>query len=159
MNEAKKTGIFVGVAALFVVAAYFVSRPPAEVDSDKDEATSQFYPDFNSTEKAKSEFIIAPVLAELKRLHRPAVGVFSGVELSVDPGAGLTGTCDFLLSLGPEQFFVKAPIVALVEAKKEDMFAGIGQCARTRGGRADRKRRRWAAGRPCTAASRTEAGR
>jgi hypothetical protein len=80
-------------------------------------------------EKARSEFIVAPVLSELKRLHRPALGVFSGVELSVDPGAGLTGVCDFLLSLGAEQLFVKAPIVALVEAKKDDMFEGMGQCA------------------------------
>src|SRR4051812_46544709 len=80
-------------------------------------------------EKARSEFIIAPVLGELKRSHRPEVGLFSGVELTVDPTAGLTGTCDFLLSLTPEQLFVKAPIVALVEAKKEDMFVGLGQCA------------------------------
>jgi hypothetical protein len=80
-------------------------------------------------EKARSELIIAPVLVELKRVHLPAVGLFSGVELAVDAAAGLTGTCDFLLSLTPEQLFVKAPIMALVEAKKEDMFVGLGQCA------------------------------
>lgn len=80
-------------------------------------------------EKARSELIIAPVLVELKRVHQPAVGLFSGVELAVDAAAGLTGTCDFLLSLTPEQLFVKAPIMALVEAKKEDMFVGLGQCA------------------------------
>jgi hypothetical protein len=80
-------------------------------------------------EKARSEFIVAPVLIELKTQRWPDLGVFSGVELSVDAAAGLTGICDFLLSLGAEQFFVKAPIVALVEAKKEDMFEGMGQCA------------------------------
>jgi hypothetical protein len=83
----------------------------------------------SGNEKARSEFIVAPVLSELKRHHRPAVGVFSGVDLSVDPAAGLTGTCDFLLSLGPEQLFVKAPIIALVEAKKDDLLEGMGQCA------------------------------
>ena len=80
-------------------------------------------------EKARSEFILAPILAELKRLHRPQVSLFSGIELTVDPAAGLNGTCDFLLSLGPEQMYVKAPIVALVEPKNEAMRDGMGQCA------------------------------
>jgi len=80
-------------------------------------------------EKARSELIVTPMLVELKRTHRPTLGLFSGVELNVDAGAGLTGTCDFLVSLGPEQLFVAAPVVALVEAKKDDMFVGAGQCA------------------------------
>ena len=81
-----------------------------------------------SNEKVRSELLVAPVLLELKRQHPTAIGLFSGVELSVDPSAGLTGTCDFLLSLTPEQYFVKAPIVTLVEAKKEDLSPGMGQC-------------------------------
>ena len=81
------------------------------------------------TEKARSEFIIAPILAELKRVIHPDIGLFSGVDLLVDAEAGLTGTCDFLISAGPEQLFVKAPLVAVVEAKNENMREGIGQCA------------------------------
>jgi hypothetical protein len=83
----------------------------------------------SGNEKGRSEFLIAPVLTELKRLIRPAIGLFSGVELSVDVEAGLTGTCDFLLSAGPELLFVKAPLIALVEAKNENMREGMGQCA------------------------------
>jgi hypothetical protein len=81
------------------------------------------------TEKARSEFIIAPILAELKHTLRPTIGLFSGVDLLVDAEAGLTGTCDFLVSAGPEQFFVKAPVLAVVEAKNENMREGLGQCA------------------------------
>src|SRR5262249_45267599 len=81
------------------------------------------------TEKARSEMVISPVLIELKRSIRPATSLFSGIDLSVDPDAGLTGICDFLLGLGPEQLFVKAPIVTLVEAKNENLREGIGQCA------------------------------
>jgi hypothetical protein len=81
------------------------------------------------TEKARSEFIIAPVLAELKHAVLPTIGLFSGVELAVDAEAGLTGTCDFLVSAGPEQLFVKAPLLAVVEAKNENMREGMGQCA------------------------------
>jgi len=79
-------------------------------------------------EKVRSELLVAPVLLELKRQRPGAIGLFSGVELSADPGAGLIGTCDFILSLTPEQYFVKAPIVTLVEAKKEDLSPGMGQC-------------------------------
>ena len=41
---------------------------------------------------------------------------------------GLNGTCDFLISQSPEQLFIKAPVVTIVEAKKENINAGLGQC-------------------------------
>jgi hypothetical protein len=80
------------------------------------------------TEKARSEFIIAPVLAEVRRQLANAISLFSGVEWDVDPAQGLRGVCDFLLSMSPEQLVIEAPVVAVVEAKKEDMTVGIGQC-------------------------------
>jgi len=51
-----------------------------------------------NTEKAKSEFIIAPLLLELRRLMGGAIGLFSGVELDVDAAKGLNGVCDFILT-------------------------------------------------------------
>lgn len=80
------------------------------------------------TEKARSELIVAPILVELKRRHRPDISLFSGVEFSVAPEEGLSGVCDFLLSRSPAQLFVTAPVVALVEAKNENIREGIGQC-------------------------------
>jgi hypothetical protein len=80
------------------------------------------------TEKARSEMIIAPVLVEIRRRLSNAISLFSGVEWNVDPAQGLRGVCDFLLSLSPEQFDIEAPVIAVVEAKKEDMSLGIGQC-------------------------------
>jgi hypothetical protein len=80
------------------------------------------------TEKGRSELIVAPVLVELKRSLRPEASLFSGVDLSVDAAAGLTGTCDFLISASPEQFFVRAPVVVVVEAKNESLRDGMGQC-------------------------------
>lgn len=82
-----------------------------------------------SNEKVRSELVVAPVLLELKRSHPASVGFFSGVDLNADPEAGLTGTCDFLLTSSPEQAYVKAPILALVEAKRDDLASGMGQCA------------------------------
>ncbi len=80
------------------------------------------------TEKARSELIIAPVLFDLVRTRRPRISLFSGVDLPVDAAAGLTGTCDFLISASPEQLFVKAPVVVVVEAKNESIRDGMGQC-------------------------------
>jgi hypothetical protein len=81
-----------------------------------------------STEKARSELIIAPVLLEARRQVRPQVSLFSGVDFTVDPDQGLKGVCDFLLSLSAEQLTIEAPVIAVVEAKNENMKAGIGQC-------------------------------
>jgi len=80
------------------------------------------------TEKARSEFIIAPVVAEVRRQLSNAISLFSGVEWDVDAAQGLRGVCDFLLSRSPEQLVIEAPVVSVVEAKKEDMTVGIGQC-------------------------------
>lgn len=81
-----------------------------------------------STEKARSELIIAPILMEVRRLRGGAVSFFSGTELSVDPARGLNGFCDFILSLSPTQTELDAPVVAIVEAKNENIRQGIPQC-------------------------------
>jgi hypothetical protein len=81
-----------------------------------------------NTEKAKSEFIIAPVLLELRRLVGGAIGLFSGIALDADPAKGLTGICDFILSKGRTQFVLSAPLVTIVEAKNDNLRNGLGQC-------------------------------
>src|SRR2546421_7215487 len=73
-----------------------------------------------STEKARSEFIIAPVLTEVRRHFQKRISVFSGVEFNVDFDSGLRGVCDYLLSLSPLQLSIQAPVVAVVEAKNEN---------------------------------------
>jgi hypothetical protein len=81
-----------------------------------------------NTEKARSELIIANVLLELRRIFDKKISFFSGVEFNVDKERGLNGFCDFLISRSPEQLFVKAPVIAIVEAKNENIMSGIGQC-------------------------------
>ena len=80
------------------------------------------------TEKARSEVIIAPALLEVKRLLNRQVSVFSGTNFTVDIAAGLNGVCDFLISRSPEQFEIEAPAVMLVEAKRDNINSGLGQC-------------------------------
>ena len=81
-----------------------------------------------STEKARSEFIIAPVLMEVRRQLDYRISLFSGIEFNVDVAQGLRGVCDFLLSLSPLQLAVEAPVVMIVEAKNENIKQGLIQC-------------------------------
>lgn len=81
-----------------------------------------------NTEKARSEFIIAPVLSELRRLLGGRFGLFSGVEFNVDSSRGLNGYCDFLLTRSPLQSVLTAPVVTIAEAKNDNLRTGLGQC-------------------------------
>ncbi len=80
------------------------------------------------SEKARSEFIIAPILVELRTLLSNSISIFSGEDFTVDRELGLNGICDFLISRSPTQFKINAPVVALVEAKKGVLKDGWGQC-------------------------------
>ena len=70
-----------------------------------------------ATEKAKSELIVANVLVELREQLEHRISLFSGIDFNVDAELGLTGVCDFLVSLSPIQFDLQAPIIVLVEAR------------------------------------------
>ena len=79
-------------------------------------------------EKARSEFVVAPILLEFRRLIERRHAVFSGVEFNVDPAAGLNGYCDFLITRGPEIYILTAPVIAVAEAKNDNVSTGLGQC-------------------------------
>lgn len=81
-----------------------------------------------NTEKARSELIIAPVLVELRNQFQGRISLFSGTEFNVDSSIGLNGRVDFLLSRSSEQLIIEAPIATIVEAKNENLNAGIPQC-------------------------------
>ena len=80
------------------------------------------------TEKARSELIVADVLVELREKFDYRISFFSGIDFNVDLENDLTGVCDFLVSLSPGQLFLEAPLIILVEAKKDDPKLGLGQC-------------------------------
>ncbi len=70
-----------------------------------------------STEKARSEFIVADVLFEVRRVFKNQISLFSGTEFNVDKSRKLSGNCDFLFSLSPTQLILVAPVIAIIEAK------------------------------------------
>jgi hypothetical protein len=81
-----------------------------------------------NTEKARSEFLIAPILADVRQQSKHQVSLFSGSSFNVDAEKGLDGFCDFILSQSQEQIDVTAPVVTIVEAKNESVIGGLGQC-------------------------------
>ncbi len=80
------------------------------------------------TEKARSEMIVADVLVDLLDHLDRGISLFSGIDFNVDAENGLIGVCDFLVSLSPNQFYLEAPVIILVEAKNTDVKLGLGQC-------------------------------
>ncbi len=80
------------------------------------------------SEKSRSEFIVVPILLAAKELSGGRLAIFSGQRLDVDASRGLTGECDFILALGPSVPPLRSPIAAIVEAKKNDVEGGLGQC-------------------------------
>jgi hypothetical protein len=80
------------------------------------------------TEKARSEMIIAPILIELRKLSGHRISLFSGVDFTVAPEQGLNGYCDFIVSRSPEQLFIAAPVLIVIEAKNENIKGGLPQC-------------------------------
>jgi len=80
------------------------------------------------TEKFRSELIIANILLEVRRILNDKISLFSGINLEVDKQQDLNGFCDFLISKSPEQYYLNAPIITIVEAKNENISGGLGQC-------------------------------
>jgi hypothetical protein len=82
----------------------------------------------SNTEKARSEMIIAPILIELRKQLNSEISFFSGIDFTIDPEKGLNENCDFLISRSPELLILTAPVIIIVEAKKENINGGLGQC-------------------------------
>ncbi len=81
------------------------------------------------SEKARSEFLVAPILQALHRKNQEKFSIFSGYEFSIDKNKGLTGFCDFILSSYLDSFIVEAPVFFIVETKKTDIDDNaIAQC-------------------------------
>ena len=85
--------------------------------------------DLATSEKARGEFIVTPVLIACRVILGRDLRIFSGTPLNVSPERGLNGECDFILARSESSQVLQAPLMVLLEAKKQDIEAGLGQCA------------------------------
>lgn len=80
------------------------------------------------SEKARSEFIVAPILMTCRELVTGQLAIFSGHRLDVDPARGLVGECDYILARSEPIPRLRAPLITVMEAKRGDIELGLGQC-------------------------------
>lgn len=80
------------------------------------------------SEKAKSEFLIAPVIREIQR-RNGQISCFSGVSFNVASELDLVGTPDFIIAAKPRLVDVEAPVFCLMETKNQAIEEGYAQCA------------------------------
>lgn len=81
-----------------------------------------------NTEKARSELVIINILLEVRTQLENRVSLFSGIDFNVDKERGLSGFCDYIISNSLEQLYLDKPVIAIVEAKNENIISGLGQC-------------------------------
>ncbi|TAG37441.1 MAG: hypothetical protein EAZ32_15355 [Cytophagia bacterium] len=81
------------------------------------------------SEKSRSELIVAPVLVEIKHRNLDFITFYSGERLDADRQHGLVGECDFIIARETGSYSLNLPLLAVVEAKKQDIDLGINQCA------------------------------
>lgn len=77
-------------------------------------------------ERAKATRMVDPVLAELETLRQGKIATLPEVLLQVKGVEGLSGCPDFLISGSVLHKIV--PIIAIIEAKKDDIDEGLAQC-------------------------------
>ena len=82
-----------------------------------------------TTEKAKSERLVSPILMEIVQDFEHHITLFSGEEMNINANDDLAGPCDFFFGLYPLSPYIETPIISVVEAKDEDVEWGVAQCA------------------------------
>lgn len=81
------------------------------------------------SEKARSEWIVVPILKELRRMNDNFLTIYSGDVLVGEKETGLHGECDFILTKDTQSYEISVPIFQLVEAKRNDLEEGVRQCS------------------------------
>ncbi|MDZ7880947.1 MAG: hypothetical protein U5L45_24945 [Saprospiraceae bacterium] len=81
-----------------------------------------------STEKAVSERLVAPILAEIGK-RNDFIQIFSGEIIVGDKKQGLNGEIDFIFSRIPWTLKPKNPLLCVTESKLGLVDKGVGQAA------------------------------
>jgi hypothetical protein len=80
------------------------------------------------TEKARTEFILMPILLELRKRTERMFTIYSGEYFNVEPREGLAGPTDIILSMGAESYSISSPVMSIVQAYKNNLDLGLGKC-------------------------------
>ncbi len=82
------------------------------------------------SEKARSEWLVAPIFRDLHRTNNYNFNIYSGYVLNADKKKKLNGECDFLFTGGEFNLLeVQMPVFTAVEAKRNEIEEGLPQAA------------------------------
>lgn len=80
------------------------------------------------SEASRSIWMVGPVLADFWSRYNGRICLFAGIEFDGDRSADLNGYVDFIIGRGYQLPDLRAPVVFLVEAKRDSIPGGLGQC-------------------------------
>ena len=109
-------GFFFGLGAAAIISRDIVARSTLRAEAARHRRHDDAVALVDLAVLIEIVGLAIPILVELRRRSLGRVGLFSGVEFSVAPDQGLNGICDYLISQAPEQLFIRAPVLAIVEA-------------------------------------------
>jgi hypothetical protein len=81
------------------------------------------------SEKAKSEYLISPILSEIQERNIEFTHLYSGYTFDVDKEKGLKGLCDYIFTFSLDTpIIITSPVFSIVEAQNDNLANGIPQC-------------------------------
>lgn len=80
------------------------------------------------SEASRSTWMVGPILAECWARSGRSFSLYAGIEFKVDEESGLTGYVDFIIGRSPQLPELRAPSIFIVEAKRDSIPGGLGQC-------------------------------
>lgn len=81
-----------------------------------------------NSEASRSTWMVGPILAECWAKTGRRTSLYAGIEFKADEDAGLTGYVDFIIGRSYQLPELRAPAVFIVEAKRDSIPGGLGQC-------------------------------
>ena len=79
------------------------------------------------SEKSRSEWIVSPIMVEVKYRNSDKMNVLSGENMDAAKDQSLTGECDFIFVKDPFALTVESLIFCLVEAERNDLMILVNQ--------------------------------
>ncbi len=107
--------------------ALFAACPPVEPSAVLRENIKRGLRSRLVNERARSTRLVDPVLGELEALRPEKIATLQEASLEAKGMEGLCGNPDFLITAGSSTKLT--PIIAILEAKRDNIDAGLAQCA------------------------------
>ena len=80
------------------------------------------------SEASRSTWMVGPILADFWGRYDARISLYAGIEFRGDEEAGLSGYVDFIIGRSSQFPELRAPVVFIVEAKRDSIPGGLGQC-------------------------------